>query len=222
MFRDVARNDEAPDEVVWAGTMQPGDVMHIPRGWWHQATREEAGEGFSLHVTFSITKRTPIAYLRWLADRALEDVELRRDLPRGVDCGAWSRALEQRVMDLVRVETPARFLAARELEARPGRHVEAGVVFGDPRTLVCVTEFPPSVQRRGDEVVITAGGTETVIRAESWPAMERLLSGHPVVLDEVAAETGANVARLAEVAMRHGLCAEATPELLAGYTGLVA
>jgi hypothetical protein len=39
MFRDAARNDEPSQETIWAGTMRAGDVMHIPRGYWHRATR---------------------------------------------------------------------------------------------------------------------------------------------------------------------------------------
>ncbi|MCU1685212.1 MAG: myc induced nuclear antigen [Amycolatopsis sp.] len=52
MYRDVERNNEPPSDIVWSGTMKTGDVMHIPRGYWHQATRAERGAGFSLHATF--------------------------------------------------------------------------------------------------------------------------------------------------------------------------
>lgn len=41
MYRDVERNDSPSEEIVWSGTMKTGDVIHIPRGYWHQATRAE-------------------------------------------------------------------------------------------------------------------------------------------------------------------------------------
>jgi hypothetical protein len=39
LYRDADRNDRPSNDIVWAGTMRTGDVMHIPRGYWHQATR---------------------------------------------------------------------------------------------------------------------------------------------------------------------------------------
>jgi hypothetical protein len=60
MERDAAPNLEPSTELIWSGTLRPGDVMHIPRGWWHQATRTGTGDGFSLHATFGLTQRTGI------------------------------------------------------------------------------------------------------------------------------------------------------------------
>src|SRR5256714_9212274 len=35
MYRDAEDNLDPPQEVLWSGTMAAGDVMHIPRGFWH-------------------------------------------------------------------------------------------------------------------------------------------------------------------------------------------
>src|SRR5205823_9167280 len=68
LYRDADRNDQPSDDIVWAGTMRVGDVMHIPRGYWHQATRNGNGAGKSLHMTFGFAKRTGVSWLSWLAD----------------------------------------------------------------------------------------------------------------------------------------------------------
>jgi ribosomal protein L16 Arg81 hydroxylase len=60
MYRDAAPNNTPSEEVIWSGTLVTGDVVHIPRGYWHQATRIGRGEGFSLHVTFGFTRRTGV------------------------------------------------------------------------------------------------------------------------------------------------------------------
>lgn len=70
MFRDAVPHFDPPTEVVWNGTLQAGEVMHIPRGFWHQATRQDKGNGYSLHLTFSFPKRTGVDYLMWLADQS--------------------------------------------------------------------------------------------------------------------------------------------------------
>lgn len=58
MYRDSHPNDTPSEDVLWSGVVKTGDVMHIPRGHWHPATRTSQGPGQSLHVTFGITKRT--------------------------------------------------------------------------------------------------------------------------------------------------------------------
>ncbi|MGH3832667.1 MAG: JmjC domain-containing protein, partial [Pseudonocardiaceae bacterium] len=80
MERDAAPNLEPSTELVWSGTMRAGDVMHIPRGWWHQATRTGKGDGFSLHATFGLTRRTGVDWLAWVANQARADELFRRDL----------------------------------------------------------------------------------------------------------------------------------------------
>ncbi len=73
MFRDAARNDTAAEETVWAGTLRAGEVMHIPRGYWHRATRNGmAAGGYSLHMTLGFEKRTAVHWLTWLADWSRE------------------------------------------------------------------------------------------------------------------------------------------------------
>ncbi|MGB8202921.1 MAG: cupin domain-containing protein [Pseudonocardiaceae bacterium] len=80
MERDTAPNLEPSTDLVWSGTMRPGDVLHIPRGWWHQATRTSQGDGCSLHATFGLTRRTGVDWLAWVADQARADELFRRDL----------------------------------------------------------------------------------------------------------------------------------------------
>lgn len=52
MYRDAEPNRRPSQEIVWSGIVRAGDVMHIPRGYWHQATRTGHGGGYSLHVTY--------------------------------------------------------------------------------------------------------------------------------------------------------------------------
>lgn len=39
MYRDADPNSTPGDEVIWSGLLRTGEVMHIPRGHWHRATR---------------------------------------------------------------------------------------------------------------------------------------------------------------------------------------
>lgn len=95
MFRDAARNDEPSQETIWAGSMTAGDVMHIPRGYWHQATRNGRGTGQSMHMTLGFEKRTGVNWLTWLADWSREVEVFRRDLDRWSGCPTDQHAQQQ-------------------------------------------------------------------------------------------------------------------------------
>ncbi|MDE0190219.1 MAG: hypothetical protein OXQ90_02580, partial [Gammaproteobacteria bacterium] len=51
---DNRPNTDVPHEPVWSGKLTSGDVLYIPRGWWHDARVDQAddGEG-SIHLTLN-------------------------------------------------------------------------------------------------------------------------------------------------------------------------
>jgi hypothetical protein len=70
MFRDAAPNYEPSEDIVWNEVLREGEAIHIPRGFWHRATRKDRSEGFSLHASFGFHKRTGVDWLAWLADQS--------------------------------------------------------------------------------------------------------------------------------------------------------
>ncbi|MER6129833.1 cupin domain-containing protein [Streptomyces sp. NPDC001795] len=219
MYRDSDPNETPSDEIIWSGVMKTGDVMHIPRGHWHQATRTGSGSGKSLHVTFGITKRTGASWLAWLADWCREYEIFRYDLDRLR--GTGSKALGEAAVRLVSEHPPVDFLAAHEQETALPRHVPYLDILGPLEAVVCTTHFPPLIQDRGATVDIVASGKKLTFAAKALPALRLLLSGRPVQLDKAAAVVGVEVAEVAEILVKEELCAALTPELFSGYTGLV-
>ncbi|MCT2589807.1 cupin domain-containing protein [Streptomyces sp. N2-109] len=218
LFRDADRNNEPPDEVVWAGTMKTGDVMHIPRGYWHQATRSGSGSGTSLHTTFGFAKRTGASWLAWLSDWSREEEVFRHDLDRWG--GTGSQALTEAAARLIEQRSPADFLAAREQEASAPQHVPFLDIFGPMESVVCITHFPPRIQERGETVEVVASGKKLTFLTRALPALRLLLSGNPVHLGQATALVGAEIGEVAEILTKEEVCAVLTPELSSGYTGL--
>ncbi|WIX76037.1 cupin domain-containing protein [Amycolatopsis carbonis] len=226
MFRDAEPNTEPSDETVWAGTMTAGDVMHIPRGYWHQATRTdrtgEAGSGFSLHVTFGFVQRAGVDWVSWLADQAREQELFRHDLEHDDGPSGQAATLAGAVAELAGKLPPAEFLTARRRQQRPRRHLSTFATFGPPEQVVCVAEFPPEIVTADDgSVTVLAAGRRIRFAAKALPVVRRLCSGNPVPVADVAAETGIDAARIAEILLRENVCAEVGPDLSSGYTGLV-
>lgn len=219
MYRDADPNATPSDEIIWSGTMRTGDVMHIPRGHWHQATRTGSGTGRSLHVTFGITKRTGASWLAWLGDWCREREVFRHDLDRREI--ADSEILAEAAVQLIREHSSADFLTAYEQEVTLPRHVPFLDIFGSLDAVVCTTHFPPRIHELGETVDVVASGKKLTFAAKALPALRLLLSGRPVVLEQAIADAGSEVANIAEILVKEELCAVLTPELSSGYTGLV-
>lgn len=224
MYRDAEPNKEPSEDIVWSGTMRAGDVMHIPRGYWHQATRAGRGDGYSLHVTFGFVKRTGVDWLTWVADRSRECELFRHDLDRWGIHGEKAEQENGLVAGVSRLlaDYPVEvYLAAREQERLPPRYVATCGVFGPPSAVVCVADFQPSIEQYEATVEVLAVGKKITFAARAAPALRLLLSGHPVELADVTAMAGVDAAVLAGALVKEGVCAELTEALSSGYTGLV-
>ncbi|MEV7171464.1 cupin domain-containing protein [Streptomyces sp. NPDC093224] len=224
MYRDSAPNAEPSEDIVWQGVMRPGDVMHIPRGFWHQATRDDQGNGYSLHATFGIVKRVGVNWLAWLADQARTQELFRYDLARWHSPGQWEgqqRTLTEAATELATKLTPQDFFDARERERPAARHVPATGLFGKSTAVVCVTDFEPVIEQHHDTVDVLAAGKRLTFSCKACPALVLLLSGHPVDIADAAEKTGVDVDQLAEILLKEELCTELTPALSSAYTGLV-
>jgi hypothetical protein len=72
-------NPKPTGAPVWEATLEDGDFLYIPRGWWHVAQPLDEP---TLHLTVGIHKRTGVDLLEWLARRLRASELFRQDLPR--------------------------------------------------------------------------------------------------------------------------------------------
>ena len=90
MESDVAPNLLPPPRPVWSGTLDSGDLLFIPRGWWHDARipEERDGEG-SMHLSMQLQQFTGREVLTWLATKLAASSELFRiNVPMHADAEA--------------------------------------------------------------------------------------------------------------------------------------
>ncbi|GAA0426307.1 hypothetical protein Acor_54940 [Acrocarpospora corrugata] len=217
MYRDAERNLVPSETILWSGTMVTGDVMHIPRGFWHTATRLGSGsEGHSLHVTFGITKRTGVTWVNFLSDTARADEDFRTDL-ESQQGSLKGELLSAKLAELAREYNSERYLAKLRATTPPARHMPYLPTFGPLEQVVAVTEFAPTITSADATVQVAAGGKRLTFHGRAESALRDLLSGHPVRL----AGGGPHLMDLAEQLIKEGLCAPLNDELSSGYTDLV-
>jgi ribosomal protein L16 Arg81 hydroxylase len=78
-------------------TLNPGDVLYIPRGHWHYAV---ALDEPSLHLTLGVHCQTGIDFLEWLVNELREKEEWRRSLPLHVEKTPVDAYINTLVQDL--------------------------------------------------------------------------------------------------------------------------
>jgi len=193
------QNDRRPIGVPsWEGELRAGDLLYLPRGWWHAP--RGIGEP-SLHLTFALPLPTGLDVLDWLLQRAARVSPIvRQDLPsraRPEDQQAFARALRaefDRLWDEEIVDTYLDYRAGR-LGPRPwpslpeavsGTGLPADDDFAVRYNGVAAVIARPTCEEAGSgggatsPVRITMAGRECVIDPLLLPVMERLLGREAV------------------------------------------
>lgn len=87
---DQAQIDQAKGPVIMEAVMEPGDVLYIPRGFYHDAI---AQGGRSLHVTFGVQPLYAAGLLDMVRDLAIERTQMRCYIGPADDNEAFARQL---------------------------------------------------------------------------------------------------------------------------------
>ena len=77
------KDESAPEptgQPVWEGLVEDGDMLYMPRGWWHVV--HPVNEP-SLHLNLGLETANGADFLGWWLPRLLRHPELRQDLPLG-------------------------------------------------------------------------------------------------------------------------------------------
>jgi ribosomal protein L16 Arg81 hydroxylase len=113
------RSEEARREILMTFTVQPGDVVYIPRGQFHNA---RATAGRSLHVTFAIAPTSGLDALEALSRLAVREALFREYLtvrledPSGTRERAQLQRLGERLAELSRSDDLPRVLEEMRAE----------------------------------------------------------------------------------------------------------
>lgn len=68
--------------------LEPGDLLYVPRGLWHNATAKDEP---SLHLTLGLPCRTGIDFMSWLITEMIDIESFRKNLPMNFDVNGQSK-----------------------------------------------------------------------------------------------------------------------------------
>jgi len=93
MFKSYGQDhhDKAKGKLLLEVKMEPGDLLYLPRGQYHDALADEGG---AVHIAFGVTHPIGMDVMSILFERALADPIFRGNLPRS-DKGGLDERLER-------------------------------------------------------------------------------------------------------------------------------
>jgi len=149
--------------------MKPGDLLYLPRGWYHDALAEAPA---SVHVAYGAHAPLGMDLLNILTERALYDAVFRQPLPRQDGSAAAKFALTtraaqlgQRLAELAKdpkvMEVLERFVADYRF-ARGGNDLLAW------RGMAAPAAGAPDDAAEGGAFRVVAGGAKPVRRGAEW------------------------------------------------------
>uniref|UniRef100_A0ABP5ZLR7 JmjC domain-containing protein n=1 Tax=Streptomyces longisporus TaxID=1948 RepID=A0ABP5ZLR7_STRLO len=206
MYKDTNEPEPPPEKPVAELVLRPGDMLYLPRGWWHSVAASE-GE-HSLHLTFGVQTTTGAQLLSWLADDLRRHDVLREDLPIHTTAAAQAIYLERLRKEVTTaLEDPdliGRYAAMRDgtdlTRLRPSLpHLTC--VPAVPNVRVRLTTARSLLEPNQDGMVFRACDNEWEMAKEVMPLLQRLMSAAPaaVSLGELAEVAGISVADAAAV-----------------------
>ena len=87
MFKTLGRkhHENAKGELMMTVEMEPGDLLYLPRGQYHDALADEGG---AVHIAFGVTYPIGLDVMSMLFERVVAEPAFRANLPRPDDDGA--------------------------------------------------------------------------------------------------------------------------------------
>lgn len=194
LYRDKVLDFPAPEKPIWEATLESGDFLYIPRGWWHVATA--IGEP-TLHLTFGINNRNGIHFLNWVEDCLIEEELFRMDLPQFEDLEvrrAHSKRLKEKLLEIWDDNLLERFLHSRDAKVEP--RPSLSLPWAATKDVLPLTEpfFLRSILPRtvrididSENNIVTFEAIGKIFRfaVEAKPLLDRVLSGQKVSIEEL-------------------------------------
>ena len=196
--------DAPPHQISWEGIIEQGDLLYIPRDWWHEVRPQ--GEA-CLHLTCGFQNRNGLDLLAWILEELRTDELHCSVLPRFASPGeqfAHVTKLRDAVCRKFDEGVLSRFLEDHDAKAvsRPHLSLPWGVVPGElPQNDDILVRFvlgrsaKLDAATNGHKCSLVADGRRWEFPLVSVPVLRTLLAHRTCTICEICAETSAELSR---------------------------
>ncbi|MFF9481360.1 cupin domain-containing protein [Streptomyces sp. NPDC014733] len=203
MHLDMEEPEEPPEEPIADFVLTPGDVLYLPRGWWHAVSASE-GER-SLHLTCGLSVSTGADLIVWLSEILRKHDIVRADLPRfGTDEEKTETAELLRALlsdELSNPDVIDQFFALRDGRERVRYRPSLPFVDGlpaDPELNARLLTTRHRLHHSDDgTTTLTAGDESFTFAAAAHPVLRTLADRQDHRLGDLASESGLSIEQVA-------------------------
>jgi ribosomal protein L16 Arg81 hydroxylase len=178
---DIEPATKPTGDALWENTLEDGDLLYIPRGWWHVAFPLDEP---TLHLTVGVHKRTGLDLLRRLSEDLRASEIFRSDLPRDAPADERAAHVERLRDELVsRFDSDTLIKFFREHDANAEPRPRLGLPFSAttklsrpaPDALVRLTAPRPlDFEIQGDELSFSCNKRRWRFDARALPILRTL------------------------------------------------
>ncbi|WP_328764274.1 JmjC domain-containing protein [Streptomyces sp. NBC_00272] len=205
-FRDVESPERPGGDPVADIVLAPGDVLYLPRGWWHAVTADQGTE--SLHLTFGMVPHTGADLMLWVVDQLRSSLALRRDVPRFASLSEHSDFIAALHGEVLNELADPRLVErwAESIDTTDLGHAIPSLPYVDglpARPEITVKLTAPrgrlTANRAHSTVTFSAAGTAWDFAESAAPVLRTLLTGQPTTLGEMAHSAGLEIKDVADL-----------------------
>jgi len=201
---DVGKSEQPPSETEWKGVVTPGDLLYIPRGWWHMAR----GTGVpTLHLTVGIKRATGVDLLRWMVDKMKSEPEFRKDLPRFASEEKKGRHI-QKLKEIVlsfwddKDRLMEEYFSDRDGRAKPALSFDLPYIMNDDVSssfdsisVKTTSTCPVDVNSDGGNVYVRCNEKVYEFLLDAEPILKNILDGNKHEVDDIYNKSPESVTR---------------------------
>ncbi|WP_327367033.1 cupin domain-containing protein [Streptomyces sp. NBC_01217] len=206
LHRDTDVPEPPPNEPLVELVLHAGDMLYLPRGWWHAVAASEGVH--SLHLTCGMQTTTGADLLQWLSEDLRRETLVRSDLPRfgtEEEKADFVRSLSDLVVkEFGDSHLIDRYLAMRDATERARLTPSLPYVEGvppDPALMVRLVTARAHLRTDSEgQSILAAGGEEWTFAAQAAPLLALLTEGGGHRLDALAEVAGISVGQAALLA----------------------
>ncbi|MFD8980343.1 cupin domain-containing protein [Streptomyces sp. NPDC059564] len=205
-FRDVESPEQPEGDPVADIVLAAGDVLYLPRGWWHAVSADQGSE--SLHLTFGMVPHTGADLMLWVVDQLRATLPLRTDIPRFAALPEQSDFLAAVRREVVDFLADPRLIEhwAESGDTTDLGHAVPSLPYVDeipamPEITVRLTapRARVTVNNGHSTVTFSAAGTAWDFAESAGPVLRTLLLGQPTTLGDLASAAGLEVKDVADL-----------------------
>jgi ribosomal protein L16 Arg81 hydroxylase len=181
---------------IWEGLLEEGDLLYMPRGWWHVARPLDEP---TLHLTAGLRHRTAATLLKWIGAELNKQTAFRMDLPVNGsrdEQAAYAATVRDLVTAALTDDVVEQYMRMvdHEIPARPRVHLPDAAMSkpvrlepDTPLRLASGHQLHIDPPREGRTVTFAAGGSDWSCDLALVSALRLLRGGRPTTMKEMGA-----------------------------------